>query len=204
MHCEAFEEYVQDMLDRRGELESDPIVLSHTSGCPACRQMVACYNRILTAVTQLPSGFVMTRPIDTTLFDRRPKHHWIWAMAATAALLLVGTFLTINGRFTNLAETSTEGNLANPLGMSTPTRTPEGPLLTADMDSQSTQLPHELAALPLELKGPIQRAIRRMLARTAPGEGVEADSAEWSEPVRRSVWTVVDVATSGVVARVLL
>lgn len=190
MHCEDFESRLNDLLDRRVSLASEPELAAHAAGCPSCEALLRDYDGLLAAVATLRPPLPARDLVGGVVADwratavRRSRRHLVTALAMAATLLIAALpalrWWNNQDRHAQPAPTATVATAPQPEDQPPPlvdqARKTYGPLMAETSESLSTAL----AALPI---------VEPAAGRPAPGEwGGEADRSITSElaPVAKS------------------
>ncbi len=94
MHCEDFESRLNDLLDRRAGLASEPELAAHAAGCPACEALLRDYDGLLAAVATLRPPLPDRDLVAGVMADwrssdvRRSRRYVVTALAMAATLLI--------------------------------------------------------------------------------------------------------------------
>jgi hypothetical protein len=103
MQCQQTEPRLQELLDSRCEIDSDPALAAHCEVCPDCAALAAAYDVLgresVSSPSNLPLDGLADRVVADVVMNERAKPQaakWpTWATWAVAASLLVAAGLAI-------------------------------------------------------------------------------------------------------------
>jgi anti-sigma factor RsiW len=119
MHCDEFENRLNELLDRRIAPDDDSVLCSHASRCPQCADTMSAHLAVAAALKDLPPELpdetfpfaVMNRfENEPTVSAGRQRLQWVVTSLVTAAAILIALTLWRGG---GNSPTSIPGGLAD-------------------------------------------------------------------------------------------
>ena len=161
LKCEQFENRIQDLMDQRTDLGSDPLLDEHAQHCATCRDTLKTYLSLEDSFSgKLPTALLP--PVESTPATPSLWRRWTpLAITLSLGILIGGTFGLATGAF-----------WANPSRSGAPP-VAESPANTMSSDrgqavqAPTTIAPHLLAPQPPESNSPIE-AVDRSSPRSQP------------------------------------